>query len=150
MLYYIVIYPQMKSTIKDITPEDLSKTPFKKLPEEAKIIISHKLKEKGLTSYSIAKLLGLGTSSVYRYIEEQPAKNSMWEQYGDSVSKLFKFKEDEIHAQLLSHIGLKIKDSNLDSSTRLLKVLSEDRREASRINIHSDKTMVFQVVKDNK
>ena len=141
----------MKSTIKDITPEDLAKTPFKKLPEEAKIIISHKLKEEtGMTAYSVAKLLGLGESSVYRYMDQEPKKNSVWEEYGSRVSKLFKFKEDEIHAQLLSHIGLKIPESNLDSATRLLKVLSEDRREAKRINIHSDKTMVFQVVKDSK
>ena len=142
----------MKSTIKDITPDDLSKTPFKKLPEEAKLVVSNKLhKELGLKPYRIAKLLGLGQSSIWRYINEQtPKKDSPWNEYGDSVVKLFRYKEDQIHAQLLSHIGLKIPESNLDSATRLLKVLSEDRREAKRINIHSDKTMVFQVVKDSK
>ena len=137
--------------MEDITPDDLSKTPFKKLPEAAKRVISHKLHDDTkLTAYSIAKLLGLGTSSVYRYIEEQPTKHSPWEEYGNSVVKLFRVKEDNIHAQLLSHIEKKIPEANLDASTRLLKVLSDDRRESKKISIHSDKTMVFQVTKGDK
>lgn len=133
-----------------ITKDQLAKVPFNKLPEEAKRVITHKLHDDlSITPYRIAKLLGLSESSVYRYVHEQtkPDKTSVWEQYGTSVSKLFKYKEDEIHASVLSHIETKIPKASMDEATRLLKTLGDGRREDRKVNITSDKTMVFQVIK---
>lgn len=137
----------------DISALDAIKSmPFKDYPQEAKkvtIDVLHNDLKMDITK--IGKTLGMGRTNIYRIINaEDIQEGTQWSTFRTAIKRMFEHKRSNLYARVLSHLENKLPEAKFNEATGLAKVLQDADREDKKVNIQSDKTMVFQIVKDSK
>ncbi len=115
------------------------------LPRPAKVAATHALHDLEFTQSRIAKILGIGERSVWRYLHETPEED--WRQFGENIKKLLKVKEDEVASQALSLIEKKLPHAQFRDLVGLYKILRElPQSGASSVELKDgDRSIVFKV-----
>ena len=134
-----------------ILPKDLTSIPFNQLPKEGKIVSAKAMAELNFQVADIAKILGFGERSVWRYIkEEELPNNKYWQDYGNSIKKLIESKEDIMRARSLSYIDTKMENANFRDLVGFYKVASDSRREDNKVVIGVHNPTLYQFNKYSK
>ena len=147
----IKVEPKKETTLNTAL-EEMKNMPTNALPIPAKVTAVHTLhKDLKVSLHNIVKLLGIPERTVCRYLSDYVKPNeSQWQIYSTTIKKVFEHKENDLQARVLLNLEEKIPQARFYELTGLYKILSDAKREDRKVSIHSDKTMVFQVVKDTK
>jgi len=96
---------------------------IKNLPKPAKVAATHALEDLDLRVTEIARILGIGERSVYRYLTEEV--DEKWQSFGESIKKIFALKEEEVAAKALKLIEEKLPRAQFRELVGLYKTLQE-------------------------
>ena len=77
-------------------------------------------------------------------------EGTQWDAFRAVVRKMFAHKRSKLYAQVLSHLEKQLPRARFYEAAGLAKILQDADREDKKSLIQSDKTMVFQIVKDSK
>ncbi len=115
------------------------------LPKPAKVAATHALHDLEFTQERIAKILGIGERSVWRYLHETPEDD--WRQFGENIKKLLKVKEDEVASKALSLIEKKLPHAQFRDLVGLYKILRElPQSGASSVELKDgERSIIFKV-----
>ena len=119
------------------------------LPKPAKVAATHALHDLEFTQSRIAKILGIGERSVWRYLQETPEED--WRQFGENIKKLLRVKEDEVASQALSLIEKKLPHAQFRDLVGLYKILRELRGEGASSSVElkdGNRSILFKIVQD--
>ncbi len=119
------------------------------LPKPAKVAATHALYDLEFTQEKIAKILGIGERSVWRYLQETP--DEQWRQFGENIKKLLHVKEDEVASKTLMLIEEKLPHAQFRDLVGLYKILRELRGEGASSSVElkdGNRSILFKIVQD--
>jgi len=119
------------------------------LPKPAKVAATHALYDLEFTQEKIAKILGIGERSVWRYLQETPEDD--WRQFGENIKKLLHVKEDEVASKTLMLIEEKLPHAQFRDLVGLYKILRELRGEGASSSVElkdGNRSILFKIVQD--
>ena len=119
------------------------------LPKPAKVAATHALYDLEFTQEKIAKILGIGKRSVWRYLQETP--DEQWRQFGENIKKLLHVKEDEVASKTLMLIEEKLPHAQFRDLVGLYKILRELRGEGASSSVElkdGNRSILFKIVQD--